>query len=73
MGDEHRREGVRGEVEPVHVLILHKGVAHLAALQPEAAQQVLLVVQRKPGGLEKYSRALIETRRLLEHLKHTKE
>ena len=69
MGDEHRGEGVGGEVESVHVLINRQGVAHLCALQPEAAQQVLLVVQGEPGGLQHHSRAQIETRRI-EHLKY---
>ena len=68
MRDEHSGEGVRGEVEPVHVLILHQGVAHLAALEPEAAQEVLLVVQGQPGGLQHDPGALVETWRALEHL-----
>ena len=71
MGDEHRGEGVWGQVEPVHVLILHQGVAHLAALEPEAAQEVLLVVQGQAGGLEHHPGTLVKTRRPLEHLIQT--
>ena len=72
VGNEHRGEGVWGEVEPVHVLILHQGVAHLAALESEAAQEVLLVVQGQAGGLEHHSGTLVKTRRPLEYLKHTR-
>ena len=66
--DEHGGEGVWCEVEPVHVLILHQSVAHLAALEPEAAQEVLLVVQGQAGGLQHYPGALVEAGRALEHL-----
>ena len=38
VGDEHGGHGVGGQIEPVHVHVLHQSVANLCSMQAETSK-----------------------------------